>query len=87
MIEHLYIYIYIYIRLHGTVFDLWYIYIYISKIKLATVDKGDQKAPFSVATILRCRGGHYSFPWITPLYPRYVPYIMSVKQGAIKYHF
>ena len=37
--------------------------------KLATVVKGDQKAPFSIATTLKCRGGHYSFPWIAPLYP------------------
>ena len=47
------------------------IYIYISVIgKLATVAEGDQKAPFSIATTPRCRGGRYSFP----LYPRYVPY-------------
>ena len=43
------------------------------KVKLATVVKGDQKAPYSIATTLRRRGGCYSFPWITPLYPRYVP--------------
>ena len=44
------------------------IYIYkVSKVKLATVFKGNQKAPFSMATALRCRGGHYSFPWIAPL--------------------
>ena len=42
--------------------------------KLATIVKGDQKAPFSIATTLSCRGGHYSFPWIAPLYPQYVPY-------------
>ena len=35
--------------------------------------EGDQKDPFSIATTLRCRGGHYSFPWIAPLYPWYVP--------------
>ena len=46
------------------------IYIYISKkVKLATVVKGDQKAPFSKATTPRCRGGRNSFPWIGPLYP------------------
>ena len=38
------------------------------------VVEGDLKAPFSVATTLKCRGGHYSFPWIAPLYPWYVPY-------------
>ena len=45
------------------------------KVKLATVVEGDQKAPFSIATTPRCRGGCYSFPWIAPLYPSYVPYI------------
>ena len=29
--------------------------------KLVTVVKSDPKAPFSVATTLRCRGGRYSF--------------------------
>ena len=43
--------------------------------KLATVVEGDQKAPFSIATTPRCRGGCYSFPWIAPLYPWYIPYI------------
>ena len=37
--------------------------------KLATVVEGDPKAPFSIATTPRCRGGCYSFPWIAPLYP------------------
>ena len=36
---------------------------------LATVVKGDLKAPFSITTTQRCRGGHYSFPMIAPLYP------------------
>ena len=45
------------------------------KSKLATVVEGDQKAPFSMATTLRCRGGRFSFPWISPLYSWYVPYI------------
>ena len=36
---------------------------------------GDPKAPFSIATTSRCRGGRYSFPWIASLYPRYTPYI------------
>ena len=46
-----------------------------SKLKLATVVEGDQKAPFSIATTPRRRGGRYSFPWIAPLYPRYLSYI------------
>ena len=49
--------------------------VYISKVKLATVVESDLKAPFSIATTPMCRGGRYSFPWIAPLYPWYVPYI------------
>ena len=32
------------------------------KVKLVTIVKGNSKAPFSIATTLRCRGGRYSFP-------------------------
>ena len=39
------------------------------KLLLAIVVEGDQKAPFSIATTPRWRGGRYSFPWIAPLYP------------------
>ena len=45
-----------------------YIYIYIY-IKLATFVEGGPKAPFSIATTLRCRCGRYWIPWIAPLYP------------------
>ena len=45
------------------------------KVNLATVVEGDKKAPFSIATTPKCREGRYSFPWIAPLYPWYVPYI------------
>ena len=45
------------------------------KVKLTTVVEGDPKAPFSIATTLKCKGGRYSFPWIAPLYPRYAPYV------------
>ena len=34
-------------------------YLYL-KVKLATLVKGDLKAPFSIATTLRRRGGHYT---------------------------
>ena len=44
------------------------------KVKLATLVEGDLKAPFSIATTPRCRGGCYSFPWIAPLYPWSLPY-------------
>ena len=42
---------------------------------MVTIVKGKQKAPFSIATTPRCRGGCYSFPWIAPLHSWYVPYI------------
>ena len=46
-----------------------------SKVKLATVVEGNQKAPFCIATTPRCRERHFSFPRVAPLYPWYVPYI------------
>ena len=50
-------------------FHMIVILLTVSKVKLATVVEGDQKAPFSTATTPRCKGGRYSFPWIAPLYP------------------
>ena len=41
---------------------------------MATVVKGNLKAPFLIATTPKCREMRYSFPWIAPLYPWYVPY-------------
>ena len=43
------------------------VYIYVYKL-LATVVKGDSKAPFSFATTSMCRGRRYSFLWFVPLY-------------------
>ena len=40
-----------------------------SSFSLATIVEGDPKAPFSIATTPRCRGGRYSIPWIASLYP------------------
>ena len=51
---------------------------------LVTVFEGHHKASFSIATTPRCRGGHYSFLRIAPLYPWYV---LSFKQGGIQYYF
>ena len=45
-----------------------YIYIYIY-IKLVTIVEGDLKAPFSIATTPRCRGGPLLLPMIALLYP------------------
>ena len=46
----------------------------INSKKLTTLVKGDQKAPFSIATTPRSRGGCYSITWIAPLYPWSLPY-------------
>ena len=46
---------------------------------LAMIIEGNPKAPFSIATTLTCRGGHFTLD----------PYLimLSVKQEDIKYHF
>ena len=49
-------------------------------LQIPTVVEGDQKAPFSTATTLRCKGERCSFPWIAPLYPWYIPYIPECYQ-------
>ena len=59
--------------------SLCYIY-----IKFVTLTEGYSKAPFSIATSPRCRGGRYYFPWIAPLYLYLI--MLSVKQGIIKCH-
>ena len=61
-------------NIYQNIKDIWD-YSFYFKVKLATVVKGDQKAPFSIATKQKCRGVHYSFPTIASLYPWYVPYI------------
>ena len=57
------------------------------KVKLATIVEANPKAPFSIATTPRCRGGRYSFPGLLhfTLDPYFI--MLSVKQGGIKYHF
>ena len=65
--------------------NLFAFYIALIKVKLATVDEGNPKAPLSIATTSRCRGGYYSILWITPLYPYLI--MLSVKHGVITYHF
>ena len=65
-----------------------YIYIYsVSIVKLATGVEGDPKAPFSIATTPRCRGGRYSFPRLLHFTLDPCLIMLSVKQGGIKYHF
>ena len=67
MYEYIYIYVCIYIYRYVYIYRC--IYTYISKVKLATIVESDPKAPFSIATTPRCRGGRYSIPRIAPLYP------------------
>ena len=45
-------------------------------VELATVVENDLKAPFSIASTPRCRGGRYFIPWNAPLYPWYC-YILT----------
>ena len=54
--------------------EIIFLKVNVSKVQLATVVEGNPNAPFSIATTPRCRGGRYSFPWIVPLYPLYVPH-------------
>ena len=44
-----------------------YIHIYI--VVVGDHSRGGPEGSLSIATTLRCRGGHYSFPWIAPLLP------------------
>ena len=46
----------------------------INLAKLATLVERDPKASFYIATTSMCRRGHYSIPWIAPLYPWSIPY-------------
>ena len=39
------------------------------KSKAGDRSQGRPESFFSLATTPRCRGGHYSLPWIAPLYP------------------
>ena len=56
-------------------------------IKLATLVKGDPKAPFSIASTPRCREGYYSFPELLHFTLDTYLITLSVKQDGIKYHF
>ena len=59
------------------------------KVKLATLVEGDLKAPFSLATTPRYRGGHYSVPWNVLLYPWSLPYnaVLSKASSTIFWVF
>ena len=55
--------------------------------KELTLLEGDLKAPFSIATTLKCREGATPFPEL--LHFTLDPYLvmLKVKQSGIKYHF
>ena len=57
------------------------------KVKLVTIDEGNPKASFSIATTPRCRGGHYSFPGLLHFTIDTCLILLSVKPGGIKYNF
>ena len=66
---HICMYMCLYKRIYVHLYIYIYIYIYNNKVvKLVTLVEGVLKAPFSIATTPRCRGGRYSFPWVAPLY-------------------
>ena len=58
-----------------------------TKVKLATIDEDNPKAPFSIATTSRLKVGRN--PFLGLLHFILDPYLimLSVKQGVIKYHF
>ena len=41
---------------------------------MATIVESDSKVVISITITPKNKGGRYSFPWIAPLYPWYVPY-------------
>ena len=52
-----------------------------------TIVKSSPNAPFSIATMPRCKGEYYSISWIAPLILDMYLIMLNVKQGGIKYHF
>ena len=83
---HYYYYYYYYYLCLG-VRESISMYIYISKVKLATVVEVDQKAPFSLATTRGVGEGAIPFPGLLHFTLNTYLILLSVKQGGIKYHF
>ena len=54
---------------------------------MITVIDGDPKAPFLIVSNLRCREGATPFPGLLHFTLDTYLIMLSVKQGAIKYHF
>ena len=57
------------------------------KIKSATKVEDDPKAPFSIATKFKYRGGRYSILWLLNFTLDTYIIFLSAKQGGIKYDF
>ena len=67
--------------------DIKLLLLHSNKVKLATVVEGNHKAPFSITTTLRCKGGATPFPGLLHFTLDTYLILPSVKQGCIKYHF
>ena len=56
-------------------------------LELVILVEGNPKAPFSIATTQKCTGGHYSIPWISLLYPWFLPYNAKAASSTILWVF
>ena len=54
---------------------------------VSQLSEGNQKAPFSIVTTPRCRGGRYLFLGLLHFTHDKYLILLSVKQGSIKYNF
>ena len=53
---------------------------FVSKVKLSPFSRGRPEGSlFNSYYTYYSRGGRYSFPWIAPLYPWYIPYIAECR--------
>ena len=70
----------IHLLIYSSIYSLYHIlnsFINLHIIKWMTLVKGDLKAPFLIATTLRCRRGCYFFPWK----------LVTLVEGDPKAHF
>ena len=61
-------------------------YVNVSKVRSATIVEGNTRAPFSLLTTPRCKGGHIFRELLHFILDLYL-IMLSVQQGGIKYHF
>ena len=50
------------------------IFPYVNVSTSIDIKVGDPSREWPNGSLFKCRGGHYAFPLIALLYPRYVPY-------------